>query len=87
MLPEDGVSGLAQGAEVQIMGTRAGEIRRIVIDPSQRMHAEARIDTQMQPFIRRDSQVVIRRQFGIAGSAYVDISRGRGPSSTGTSPC
>jgi phospholipid/cholesterol/gamma-HCH transport system substrate-binding protein len=79
VLPEAGVSGLAQGAEVQIMGTRAGEIRRIVIDPSQRMHAEARIDTQMQPFIRRDSQVVIRRQFGIAGNAFLDISRGTGP--------
>ena len=46
VLPEAGMSGLAQGAEVQIMGTRAGEVRRIVIDPSQRMHAEARIDLQ-----------------------------------------
>jgi phospholipid/cholesterol/gamma-HCH transport system substrate-binding protein len=79
VLPEAGVSGLAQGAEVQIMGTRAGEIRRIVIDPSQRMHAEARVDSQMRPFIRRDSQVVIRRQFGIAGAAFLDISRGTGP--------
>jgi phospholipid/cholesterol/gamma-HCH transport system substrate-binding protein len=79
VLPEDGTAGLSQGSEVQILGTRAGEIRRIVIDPSQRMHAEARIDTQMKPFIRRDSQVVIRRQFGIAGNAYVDITRGRGP--------
>lgn len=79
VLPEAGVSGLAQGAEVQIMGTRAGEIRRIVIDPSQRMHAEARIDSQMRPFLRRDSQVVIRRQFGIAGAAFLDISRGTGP--------
>lgn len=78
VLPEEGTSGLSQGSEVQILGTRAGEIRRIVIDPSQRMHAEARIDTQMKPFLRRDSQVVIRRQFGIAGNAYVDITRGRG---------
>ncbi|MBN9089963.1 MAG: MCE family protein [Reyranella sp.] len=78
VLPEAGVSGLAQGAEVQVLGTRAGEIRRIVIEPSQRMHAELRIDRQMQPFIRRDSQVVIRRQFGIAGASYVDISRGHG---------
>ena len=78
VLPEEGTSGLSQGSEVQVLGTRAGEIRRIVIDPSQRMHAEARIDTQMKPFLRRDSQVVIRRQFGIAGNAYVDITRGRG---------
>lgn len=79
VLPESGVSGLAQGAEVQIMGTRAGEIRRIVIDPGQRMNAEVRIDAKMQPFIRRDSQVLIRRQFGIAGSAFLDITRGTGP--------
>jgi phospholipid/cholesterol/gamma-HCH transport system substrate-binding protein len=62
-----------------VLGTRAGEVRRIVIDPSQRIHAELRIDPQMKPFIRRDSQVLIRRQFGIAGNAYIDISRGRGP--------
>jgi phospholipid/cholesterol/gamma-HCH transport system substrate-binding protein len=79
LLPDEGVSGLAPGAEVQVLGTRAGEIRRIVIDPSQRMHAVARVEDQMRPFIRRDSQVSIRRQFGVAGAAYIDISRGSGP--------
>jgi phospholipid/cholesterol/gamma-HCH transport system substrate-binding protein len=79
LLPEEGVSGLAPGAEVQVLGTRAGEIRRIVIDPSQRMHAIARIEDQMRPFIRRDSKVSIRRQFGVAGAAFIDISRGSGP--------
>jgi phospholipid/cholesterol/gamma-HCH transport system substrate-binding protein len=78
LLPDSGVSGLAPGAEVQVLGTRAGEVRRIVIDPSQRMHAVARVEDQMRPFIRRDSVVSIRRQFGVAGAAYVDISRGNG---------
>lgn len=78
ILPESGVAGLAPGAELQVMGTRAGEIRRIVIDPAQRMYAEARIESQMRPFIRRDSLVVIRRQFGIAGPAFIDVSRGVG---------
>jgi phospholipid/cholesterol/gamma-HCH transport system substrate-binding protein len=78
VLPADGVSGLEQGSEVQIMGTRSGAVRRIVIDPSERMHAIARIDPQMKPFIRRDSLVTIRRQFGIAGAAYIEISRGAG---------
>jgi phospholipid/cholesterol/gamma-HCH transport system substrate-binding protein len=78
VLPEAGVAGLAQGGEVRVLGTRAGEVRRIVIEPNQRMHAEVRIDRQMLPFIRRDSQVVIRRQFAIAGSSYIDISRGSG---------
>jgi phospholipid/cholesterol/gamma-HCH transport system substrate-binding protein len=78
LLPDTGVQGLSTGAEVQVLGTRAGEILRIVIDPSQQMHAEARIDTQMRSFIRRDSQVFIRRQFGIAGNAYVEITSGSG---------
>jgi len=78
LLPDEGVSGLAPGAEVQVLGTRAGEVRRIVIDPGQRMHAIARVDDQMRPFIRRDSQVLIRRQFGIAGAAFIYISRGNG---------
>jgi phospholipid/cholesterol/gamma-HCH transport system substrate-binding protein len=80
LLPDEGVSGLAPGAEVQVLGTRAGEVRRIVIDPNtQRMHAEARVEDQMRPFIRRDSVVSIRRQFGVAGAAYIDIQRGVGP--------
>jgi len=79
LLPEEGVSGLAPGAEVQVLGTRAGEVRRIVIDPGERMHAVARVEDQMRPFIRRDSQVSIRRQFAVAGAAYIDISRGVGP--------
>ena len=79
LLPDEGVSGLAPGAEIQVMGTRAGEVRRIVIDPNQRMHAIARVEDQMRPFIRRDSQVAIRRQFGVAGAAFIDISRGTGP--------
>ena len=79
LLPDEGVSGLAPGAEVQVLGTRAGEVRRIVIDPSQRMHAVARVEDQMRPFIRRDSKVSIRRQFGVAGAAFIDIARGTGP--------
>jgi phospholipid/cholesterol/gamma-HCH transport system substrate-binding protein len=79
VLPEGGVSGLEQGADVQILGIRAGTVRRIIIDPSQRIHAEAKLDPQMKPFIRHDSRVTIRRQFGIAGSAFIDIARGTGP--------
>jgi phospholipid/cholesterol/gamma-HCH transport system substrate-binding protein len=79
LLPDEGVSGLAPGAEVQVLGTRAGEVRRIIIDPNQHMHAVARVEDQMRPFIRRDSKVSIRRQFGVAGAAFIDIARGTGP--------
>jgi phospholipid/cholesterol/gamma-HCH transport system substrate-binding protein len=32
----------------------------------------------MEPFVRRDSKVFIRKQFGIAGAAFLEITRGRG---------
>jgi phospholipid/cholesterol/gamma-HCH transport system substrate-binding protein len=78
VLPESGVAGLSVGADVEVLGTKAGTIRRVVIDPSQQMYAEADIDDQATAFIRRDSKAVIRRRFGVAGAAYVDISRGTG---------
>jgi phospholipid/cholesterol/gamma-HCH transport system substrate-binding protein len=78
LLPHAGVGGLAVGADVDVLGIRAGTVRRIVLNPNQQMYAEADIDQQTEPFIHRDSTAVIRRQFGLAGAAYVDISRGTG---------
>jgi phospholipid/cholesterol/gamma-HCH transport system substrate-binding protein len=80
LLPESGVGGLVAGADVEVLGTHAGTVRRIVINPAQRMYAVAEIDDQVRAIIPRDSTAVIRRQFGIAGAAFVDIQRGtRGP--------
>jgi phospholipid/cholesterol/gamma-HCH transport system substrate-binding protein len=78
VLPEAGVAGLSEGAEVQVLGTKAGIIRHIVISPNQQMYAEAEIDDQARAFIRRDSQAVIRKAFGVAGAAFVDVTRGSG---------
>ncbi len=79
LLPQEGLFGLGQGADVEILGTFAGEIREIIIDPSQNIHAVASIRRDMTPFLRRDSVAFIRKRFGVAGSAYLDITRGFGP--------
>jgi phospholipid/cholesterol/gamma-HCH transport system substrate-binding protein len=76
LLPQSGVNGLSVGADIQVLGIHAGNVRRIVLNPNQQIYAEADIERQAEPFIRRDSQAVIRRQFGVVGAAYVDISRG-----------
>jgi phospholipid/cholesterol/gamma-HCH transport system substrate-binding protein len=78
VLPDAGVAGLSEGADVQVLGTRAGTVRRIVISPNQQMYAEAEIDDQARAFIRRDSKAVIRKSFGVAGAAFLDVSRGGG---------
>jgi phospholipid/cholesterol/gamma-HCH transport system substrate-binding protein len=78
ILPDAGLAGLNAGARVEILGTDAGQVRQIVIDPKQRFHAVAEIEQAMEPFVRRDSKVFIRKQFGIAGAAYLEITRGQG---------
>ena len=78
LLPDEGLFGLAQGAKIEILGTPAGRITRIVMDPGDRIHAEARIDPELSTFVRRDSRASIRKTFGVAGDSYVEIARGHG---------
>jgi|SRR5579859_344556 len=77
ILPESGSLGLSTGADVQLLGTRVGTVRRVVVDPD-RMYAEAQLDAQATAFIRRDSSALVRKQFGVAGATFLDISRGTG---------
>jgi phospholipid/cholesterol/gamma-HCH transport system substrate-binding protein len=78
MLPETGSQGLSAGADIQVLGTRIGTVRRIVVDPSQRMYADAELEQQATGFIRRDSKAVVKKSFGVAGAAFLDITRGAG---------
>lgn len=77
-LPPEGAGGLATGADIDVLGTHAGSVRRIVINPNQGMYAVAEIDDQVRALILRDSKGIIRRRFGIAGAAFIDIQRGSG---------
>ncbi|WP_246285766.1 MlaD family protein [Nguyenibacter vanlangensis] len=78
VLPDVGVSGLAIGDDIEVVGIHAGTIRRIRINPSGGMYAIADIDPQLETYIRRDSTATIRRRFVVAGADYVDITRGTG---------
>jgi len=79
ILPESGVSGLSAGAQVEVLGTAAGRVEELVLDPEAGFHARISIEKSMEPFVRSDSAVYIRTQFGIAGAAYLEILRGTGP--------
>lgn len=78
ILPETGLSGLAVGADVEVLGTRAGRVTEIVLQTDGPFYAQVGLAPDMRPFVRRDSTAVIRKQFGIAGNAYLDIARGTG---------
>jgi phospholipid/cholesterol/gamma-HCH transport system substrate-binding protein len=77
LLPEDGTAGLEAGSEVQVLGLRAGTVRRIAFGPDRRLVAEVAIEEPAaRDFIRRDSRLVVRQRAGGAGPAYLYIGRG-----------
>lgn len=76
ILPEEGSLGLRAGSEVFILGVNVGAVDDIAPDPEGRMRAEVDIRRDYSQFLHTDSTAVIRKTFGIAGDAYVDISRG-----------
>jgi phospholipid/cholesterol/gamma-HCH transport system substrate-binding protein len=79
LLPEQGTAGLGEGAAMEVLGTQAGTVRRVTVRPDRRLAAEVRVEGQATIFIRQDSKAVIRKRFGIAGAAYLDVERGDGP--------
>ena len=78
IMPSGGLFGLSAGADVEVLGTKAGKVIRIVISPDQQIHAEVQILSDMKAFVRRDSTAVIRKKFGVAGDSFLYISRGTG---------
>ncbi len=79
-LPGDGLLllGLSEGSVVEILGTKVGEVHKIVVRDNRQTYAEVHLNRVMLPFVRRDSEVFIRKRFGVTGNAYMDISRGIG---------
>ncbi len=61
-----------------MLGTHAGNVKRIVLNPSGEIYALATIDRQTDAFILRDSTATIRLRYGVAGAAYVAVTRGTG---------
>jgi phospholipid/cholesterol/gamma-HCH transport system substrate-binding protein len=79
LLPEDGTGGLEDGADVRVLGLRAGTVRRISFGPQRRLVAEVVIErSEARDFIRRDSPVSIRQRPGGTGTPFLFIGRGSG---------
>ena len=78
LLPVTGSGGLAPGAGIEVLGTHVGTVRRIVVDADAPMYAEAELEVPATGYVRRDSVALIKKSFGVAGAAYLEISRGTG---------
>jgi len=79
IFPPEGTFGLQKGAEIDILGTAVGTVDRIEVAENDQLQAVFKIHGDFVRFIRTDSEAVIKRKFGVAGDAFVDITVGKGP--------
>ncbi|NQU40448.1 MAG: hypothetical protein HQ523_10885 [Lentisphaerae bacterium] len=74
----EGSLGLREGGEVWVMNTVAGRVGKIDLSEG-RMRGRLIIQNGYLPHIRTDSVARVKKKFGLAGDAYVDIELGKGP--------
>ena len=77
--PAEGSEGIQKGAEVVILGTQVGNVKEILVNDDGSMEGQLQIRGPFVRFIRQDSQAILKKKFGVAGDAFVEISRGIGP--------
>lgn len=76
--PEEGSLGLQKGAEVQILGTTVGAVQKIRVRDDGRMTGRITVKGDFIRFVRADSKALVKKKFGIAGDAFVELTQGRG---------
>lgn len=77
-LPADVYTGVRMGTEVYLADQKVGNVRHIEVNDDGRVLGELQVRGSFLRFIREGSQAVIRKRWGVAGDAYIDISKGDG---------
>lgn len=76
--PMEGTMGLRRGSEIRVLDTPAGVV--LDIEPREDGVLEGRFQVRgrFEQYLRMDSTGVVRRTFGVAGDAFLEITRGFG---------
>jgi phospholipid/cholesterol/gamma-HCH transport system substrate-binding protein len=77
--PPQGSLDLQVGSPVKILGATVGRVEMIEADDEGFMTGQISIKGTFYQYVRSDSEVIVKKTFGIAGDAFLDISRGVGP--------
>jgi phospholipid/cholesterol/gamma-HCH transport system substrate-binding protein len=78
VFPPEGSLDLQKGSEVFILGTRVGVVEEITVADDGSMAGRISVRGQFFRFVRADSQAIVRKKFGIAGDAYIEVTKGIG---------
>lgn len=77
--PPQGSLDLQVGAPVKILGATVGRVEAINVDEDGFMTGEMTVKGDFYLFVRSDSRAIVKKAFGIAGDAYIEITKGKGP--------
>ncbi len=75
----EGSFGLREGGIVQVRNTVAGRVGKIVPTEGGQMATTLILKEGFHPFITADSVAKVKKKFGVAGDAFIEIERGSGP--------
>lgn len=76
--PTEGSLGLKKGSDVEILQNVVGRIESIDVDDQDNMTGQIRIKGNWIRFVRSDSKIKVGKRYGIAGDAFVTITKGTG---------
>ncbi len=76
--PPEGTLGVQRGTRIQIMGNVVGSVQQIIVTDDGRIEGRAAIRGDFVRFVREDTVALVRKQFNVAGDAFVDLSGGTG---------
>lgn len=75
---EEGAFGLQEGADVMIRNASAGRVGKLEPTPEGYIATTFRIKKRYQPFVGGNSVAIVKRKFGVAGDAFVEITGAKG---------
>lgn len=78
VFPPEGSLDLQRGAEVKILGAVVGTLEEIDVADDGGMSGLIRIRGDFIRFVRTDSRAIAKKKFGLAGDAYLEITKGNG---------
>lgn len=76
--PVEGSLGIQKGAAVEILGTTVGKVEKIEVEEDGRIYGVISVKGAFIRFVRSDSVVVVKKRFGVAGEAFIEIKEGKG---------
>ncbi|MCX7818569.1 MAG: MlaD family protein [Kiritimatiellae bacterium] len=78
VFPAEGTFGVQRGTRVEILGATAGRVEEVRVRDDATIEGRLRLRSDFARFLRSDSQAVVKKEFGVAGAAYIVIELGAG---------